>query len=266
MFVSASVTCFFAPKIDDPKRSGSLGVSFTIDKGVDVRLTDEGLKFNGKNIHIPTVEYVLKSLGYHGGVEVKSNLPLGCGFGLSGAIALASALEVNKRLGLNMSLLQLADLAHEAEVLNRTGLGDVVTQCYGGFVVRRRASCPSRCTIDRYPWDVELDFLVIGEIKTSEILEGSLKDVYRIGKKALREFLKKPSLENLFKVSKDFVVRCGFADDKIMNAIEAVESVGGFASMIMLGRGIFAYKGEVLREFKGMYFRSKVSMCSIGRS
>ncbi len=264
MFVSASVTCFFAPKIDEPKRSGSLGVSFTIDRGVNVRLTDEGLKFNGKDMRIPTAEYILKSLNYYGGVEVKSNLPLGCGFGLSGAIALASALEINKRLGLNMSLLQLADLAHEAEVLNRTGLGDVVTQCYGGFVVRKKASCPSRCTIDRYLWDIELDFLVIGEMRTSEVLEGSLKDVYRIGKRSLREFLRKPSLENLFKVSKDFAVRCGFVDDRIMDAIEAVESTDGFASMIMLGRGVFAYKGEVLKEFKGKYFRSKVSMCSIG--
>ncbi|ADB57499.1 pantoate kinase [Archaeoglobus profundus] len=265
MFVSASVTCFFAPVIDDPKNSGSIGVGFTIDRGVEVRLAEK-TTFNGKKIRLPTLEYVLSKLGYEGGAEIKSDLPLGCGFGLSGATALASALEVNEKLGLNLSLFQIADLAHEAEVLNRTGLGDVTTQCHGGFVVRKNASAPSICSVDRFLWDVEMDFLVMGELKTSEILEGNLKEVYKIGVECLKKFLKRPSISYLFEVSKEFTLRCGFADDDILDAIEAVESCGGLASMIMLGKGVFALNGDVLRELKGFYTKSRVVWYGIKKS
>jgi pantoate kinase len=265
MFVSASVTCFFAPVINDPKNSGSIGVGFTIDRGVEVKLADR-TTLNGKKIRLPTLEYVLDELGYEGGVEIRTDLPLGCGFGLSGATALASALEVNEKLNLNLSLLQIADLAHEAEVLNRTGLGDVTTQCHGGFVVRKDAVAPSVCRIDRFLWDVEMDFLIMGELKTSEILEGNLKEIYKIGVCCLKKFLKKPSIDNLFRVSKEFTLKCGFADDEVIEAIEAVESCGGIASMVMLGKGVFAVNGSILKELKGYYTKSRVVWCGIRKS
>ena len=263
MFVSASVTCFFAPKIGEPRHSGSLGVGFTIDKGVNVKLSRKGFKFNNEDLDIPTVRYVIDSLGYDGGINVESDLPLGCGFGLSSATALATALEINEKLGLNRSLFQIADLVHEAEVLNKTGLGDVTTQCYGGFVVRKVASCPSRCLVDRYLWNVEVDFLIMDKMKTEGVLEGNLKTIYERGKRALKDFIKNPTIENLFAVSKEFALSCGFVDDKVMDAIEAVESYGGYASMIMLGKGVFAIKGEILKDFRGVYMRSKVVACGI---
>lgn len=266
MFVSSSVTCFFAPKTGKPERSGSLGISFTIEKGVLVRLKDEGITFNGRDVELPTLEYVLKRFNYEGGVEILSDLPLGCGFGLSGAIALATSLELNDLLGLNMPLFKVADIAHEAEVLNGTGLGDVTTQCYGGFVVRFSTSKPSACKVDRFLWEVEIDFLVMGGIKTEDIVRGNVKEIYEIGRKCLKEFLRKPSLENLFRVSKDFSLKTGLADDRVIDAIEAVESCGGLASMIMLGRGVFAYGGEVLKELRGRYFKSKVSLCGIRKT
>jgi len=262
MFVSASVTCFFAPKLGKPRNSGSLGVGFTIDKGVRVELINKGFLFNGREVEIPTLMHVVDSLGYDGGVKVESDLPLGCGFGLSGAIALATALEINEKLELNRSLFQIADLAHEAEVLNRTGLGDVTTQCHGGFVVRKVASCPSRCLVDRYLWNVEVEFLIMGEIETDEILEGNLKSLYEIGRESMKEFLRRPTMENLFRVSKDFSIKTGFADDEIIDVIEAVESRGGYASMMMIGRGVFAVGGG-LDEFKGMHVKSKVVACGI---
>ncbi|WP_457550262.1 pantoate kinase [Archaeoglobus sp.] len=265
MFVSASVTCFFAPVIDIPKNSGSIGVGFTIDRGVEVKLAGR-TTLNGKRIKLQTLEYLLNKLGYEGGVEIRADLPLGCGFGLSGAIALASALEVNEKHNLNLSLFQIADLAHESEVLNRTGLGDVTTQCHGGFVVRKNASAPSMCRVDRFLWDVEMDFLIIGELKTSEILEGNLKNIYKIGVNCLKMFLKNPSIDNLFKVSKEFTLECGFADDEVIEAIEAVESCGGLASMIMLGKGVFAVNGSILRELKGYYTKSRVVWCGIRKS
>ncbi len=262
MFVSSSVTCFFAPVIDDPRNSGSIGVSFTLEKGVEVVLSDK-TTLNGDKVKIPTLEYVFERLNYEGGVEIRTDLPLGCGFGLSGAVSLASALEI---AGEKLPLFRIADIVHEAEVLNRTGLGDVTTQCHGGFVVRMDAKAPSLCRVERFLWNVDLDFLVIGSLKTSEILEGNLREIYDRGIECLKEFLREPSLRRLFEVSKVFAIECGLADDRVLDAVEAVEAEGGLASMIMLGEGVFALRGDILRDFKGRYFRSRVSFCGIRKS
>ena len=75
-------------------------------------------------------------------VDLTSPLPLGCGFGLSGAASLATAYALNELLHLGKDMETLAMIAHVAEVENRTGLGDVCSQYHGGVprqVKRRRA-------------------------------------------------------------------------------------------------------------------------------
>ena len=58
-------------------------------------------------------------------------MPLGCGFGLSGAAALATAYALNEYLSLGKAREALAMIAHVAEVENRTGLGDVCSHTMG---------------------------------------------------------------------------------------------------------------------------------------
>ena len=67
-------------------------------------------------------------------------MPLGCGFGLSGASALAAAYALNSLLNLKKPKKELAFIAHVAEVENGTGLGDVVNQYFGGFLVKYDSS------------------------------------------------------------------------------------------------------------------------------
>ncbi len=260
MFAPASVTFIFSPNVsEDPLRSGSLGVSVTLDLGVRVEVrTGEKLEVivNGERWNFPTVETVAKLLGFEGKVEIDMDLPAGCGFGMSGASALATALAINERLSLHRSAFELADLAHVAEVVNRTGLGDVVAQCHGGFVVRKNAACPSRCIVDRYLWNATFEIEILGELRTDELLSLPLKKVAVLGRKKLSEFLKKPTLENLFKLSKDFALESGLADDDVIDLIEHVESVGGLATMIMLGRSVIAYGGEA-----GFHIKCKPNFC-----
>jgi len=249
IFCPAAISCIFSPKIEeDPLKSGSIGVGFTINVGVIAKPSSE-LKFNGKKIDFPTVEYVLKRNGMEG-VELISELPLGCGFGLSGASALATAFLSEK------PAVELYDLAHVAEVVNLTGLGTVATQAFGGLVIRKTASCPSKIVIDRYAWSYELDFLSLGSISTEEVLR-ERKDISEIGKKWLKEFMKEVSLRNLFRCSKGFAEETGLIEP-VKDIVEAVESSGGMASVAMLGKTVFAYKGfEALKEF-GKPFKAKI--------
>ncbi len=257
IFAPASITCIFSPHVgDDPRSSGSVGVGFTIDRGVIAKRSTR-VEVNGKELYFPTVEYVLKKLQIDG-VSLSAQLPFGCGFGMSGASALAAASLAEA------PLMEIADVAHEAEVVNLTGLGDVVTQTFGGVVVRRNAACPSKAVVDRFAWDLELDFVVMGEIQTKDILADEIKRkrISEAGKRWTKEFLRRPTIDNLFSCSKKFAHETGLIE-LVDDAVEAVESCGGRAAMIMLGRAVFAVNGrEALTEF-GEPFAARIDCCGV---
>ncbi len=266
-FAPASITCFFSTVIgDNPLLSGSLGVGITLNIGVRAKVSKKkGIWVNGEQWDFPTVRYVIERLNCDSGVEIIMDVPAGCGFGMSGASALSAAFELNRAFNLGKSFLQLADIAHEAEVINKTGLGDVVCQSYGGVVVRKTAASPSKASIDRFLWDEELDLLILGSISTESILGDTRirERINKIGRSCLSEFLKKPTLENLFDQSKRFSVETGLIDDELMDIVEAVESVGGKASMVMLGKAVFAYNGfDALKEF-GKPFKAAIDLCGV---
>jgi pantoate kinase len=267
VFVPSSLTCLFAPVLREPKTSGSLGIGITIDKGVVVSVKsgeDFKILFNGEEIDIPTVEYVAKSLGFEGVVKIDSEVPLGCGFGISSASSLGCAIAIDRVMDLNKSFFELADLCHVSEVINRTGLGDVTTQSFAGVVVRKTPGLPSTAEIDRFLWNLEFDFLIMGKLKTDEILSDfELKRIYEIGLSCLKRFLRKPSVENLFRQSRVFAEECGFMDSDVLDAIESVENSNGMAGMVMLGKTVFALNGEVLKDLDGMYFKSVIDLCGV---
>ena len=92
----------------DPARMHSLGMGFTVKEGVEVIVSEHHeteVLFNGECINFPTVRAVVNRLTHNSGitgikVEITSPLPLGCGFGLSGAAALATAYALNETLDL----------------------------------------------------------------------------------------------------------------------------------------------------------------------
>ena len=63
------------------------------------------------------------------------DLPIGAGYGSSGAGALGIALGLNKILDLGLEDLEAAKYAHIAEVENHTGLGTAGGQFIGGFTL-----------------------------------------------------------------------------------------------------------------------------------
>jgi len=138
-FSPGNISCTFViKKSKNPKKTGSLGLGFTLNKGVVVTVKKSNTKniiyFNNKKINFLTVNSVVKKLTNEKlQVKIKSELPLSYGFGISGASALATAYAANKLLNLKKTKKELAHTAHIAEVENLTGLGDVVNQFYGGF-------------------------------------------------------------------------------------------------------------------------------------
>ena len=257
-FAPGNISCVFKviPHAD-AARMHSLGMGFTVKEGVEVTVSthhETVVLFNGQRINFPTVRTVVNKLILNCGVggikvEISSPLPLGCGFGLSGAASLATAYALNKLLLLEKDSETLAMIAHVAEVENRTGLGDVCSQYHGGCLVKLKEGSP--LTADRLPIvEQPIYYRYFGPIQTSEVL-GNREQTTRINRAAdvalntlqmLTDAKPSDELFNAcFAVSKQFSVESGLLSDvRVIDTIASIEAAGGVASMIMLGNGVFS--------------------------
>ena len=257
-FAPGNISCVF--KIiphADPARMHSLGMGFTVKEGVEVTVSEHHqtkVLFNGEDINFPTVRAVVNQLIQNidtAGIKVNltSPLPLGCGFGLSGAAALATVYALNKLIGTEKENKELAMIAHVAEVENRTGLGDVCSQYHGGCLVKLKEGAPlvaDELIIPEQP----IYYRYFGPIQTSEVLRNK-EQTKRINRAAdtalaaLKKLIHTQSNPELFTacfaVAKQFSVESGLLSDaRVIDTIAQIETAGGVASMIMLGNGVFS--------------------------
>lgn len=257
-FVPSHITGFFAAKRqEDPVKSGSIGCGLCLSLGATttVQAADETeIILNGQAEDAPVSRFVVEKMA-RSPVRVKTQLdmPLGAGFGASGAGALGAAYTLNAYFDLGLTANYAAAVAHVAEVSHRTGLGDVIAQNTGGLVVRLGAGAPGLGIVDRIPvQSLKISYVVRGPISTREVLsdQKAMKEINRAGEAALKELLKRPTLNEFMLLSRRFTSQIGLASDWALDAIEAVEAAGGMASMIMLGDSVFAIGGgEALKEF-----------------
>ncbi len=260
-WVPSHITGFFAAhRREDLSHSGSIGCGLCLSLGATTiiesapEIQDTEIVLNGAVSEAPVSRFVVEKLAKRP-VRVKTELemPFGAGFGASGAGALGCAYALNAHFDLGMTSDQVACFAHEAEVSNGTGLGDVIAQNAGGLVVRLEPGAPGIGRVDRIPVSpLAVDYVVRGPISTKDILsdQGAMLSVNKAGESALKELLKKPTLQNFMQLSRRFTDKSDLASDWALNAIEAVEAAGGMASMIMLGDAVFAFGGaEALKSY-----------------
>ena len=200
-------------------------------------------------------------------METELSMPLGSGFGASGAGALSCAYAINGAFGLALTADGVGEAAHSAEVASGTGLGDVIAQNAGGLVVRLSPGAPGVGVVDRIPVPpLKIDCIVRGPLSTEEVLSdpGTMRGVNREGERALKELLKRPILDRFVSLSWEFAQRSGLAKDWMEDAVEAVEASGGKAAMVMLGDAVFALNGrDALSEF-GDGISAKVNLGGAG--
>jgi len=131
-FSPGHVTGFFSIHAHaDPLRHGSTGAGFSLAEGTVTSLSpasDDSVLMNGKPLEgAPVSRALLRLFRERTGrsetwtVHHETSLPLGCGFGTSGAGALSLVLALNDHAGSPLTRLEAAALAHRAELEAGTG-------------------------------------------------------------------------------------------------------------------------------------------------
>ena len=205
----------------------------------------------------PLIEAAMERLGVSAEVTTESTLPAGAGFGLSAAALLASISALSALFNLRLSDLAIASLAHEIEVINRTGLGDVAA-CQGGGIECRKGP-GIQAEIDRIPDPGRIIFAVsFGPIPTPQVL-GDPARMERVDRAFPGRCPR--DLGDFFSLSRGFAERSGLVTPRVREVLEACDNAGVRSSMTMLGEGVFAL-GEaaapVLSSF-GEVFRLRIA-------
>ncbi|MDP2217718.1 MAG: pantoate kinase [Methanolobus sp.] len=250
-FAPAHITGFFeVHDHTDPVRKGSTGCGIVLNEGVETTVTigeaieETVISLNCKHVAGSTSRTVVEMLTDRPvKVESIAHIPIECGLGASGAGALGTAYALNRILSLDLTANKLNEVAHVAEVRNRSGLGDVVAQSLGGAVIRTSPGAPGIGSCDRIPTGKSDVFcIVLGRLPTSSVLgnEEAVKSINTAGKTAMKRLMVRPSIENFMTCARDFSIGTKLANEKITEIIDAVEAAGGMASQAMLGNTVFA--------------------------
>jgi len=244
---------------EDILRKGSRGAGVSIEKGIITTVSLKPAKqtlikvsINGIESEAPVtrkvVEQVLKLVNEKFVVMVdhEVEIPIGAGIGASGAGAFSTALALNKALNLGLTYDKVAQIAHIAEIVNKTGLGTVLAQSRGGVEIRVKPGAPGIGHVDLIP--VDPDTVVVcgslGPIETKKMLSNPeiREKINRIGGRMVDELVKNASIEKLMKLSKRFAAETGLMSEKVKNAVKELEKNGFVnASMAMFGETVFCF-------------------------
>ncbi|MCU4740153.1 pantoate kinase [Halobacteria archaeon AArc-m2/3/4] len=267
-FVPGHITGFFsAHPDDDPTKAGSRGAGLTLTDGVTVTVRPTVTEASGTEIlledsdtaddadegdtgdddrqftpvSVEPVETVLETLAVSARVEVETDLPLGAGFGTSGAMALGTALAANHVFDRKLSENELVTIAHGAEVQAGTGLGDVVAQARGGIPIRLEPGAPAYNLLDAIPARARVEYVSFGDLSTPDVLSGDTDRLSQAGKQALSRVVEEPTLASFIFASRGFAREAELLTPDVLEALEDVAATGGQASMAMLGNTVFAF-------------------------
>jgi pantoate kinase len=252
-FAPAHVTGIFRPSDAgrDPRARGSLGAGIVLELGVraaasftpsarrSVRVSSDA------NRPLPISEDVARRLFPPGNgtlaVELRHELPIGQGFGLSAAGATATALAVSRLFGTPRST--AFETAHLADLFGGGGLGGVAAIAGGGGLeLRRRAGIPPWGEVDHRPLFGTLFVGVLGGPIPSPRVLHSPRALERIERAAegLDELLARPTVPGFFAASERFTDRAGLMSPALRTAVRALRRRGARAGQAMFGRSFFA--------------------------
>ena len=273
-FAPGHVSGFFEPVFNqDLSKTGSRGAGINISLGalseiyVEPSTKQEFTFFiNGKKANNAVTELALKLLIGKNPIKVKvktkMDLPFGQGFGMSAACALSATYALSKITEFSKD--DALKASHFAEVELRTGLGDVISSCFGGVEIRKNPGLPPWGIIEHIPGNYDLVLCVIGnKLDTKKILTDTnkMKVISEYGNYCTKKILDNPSIENLFSLSQIFTIKTNLAEKKILDAINSAEKYGK-ASMCMLGNSLFAIgKTDELAKVLSSY--GKVVVCNV---
>ncbi len=243
---------------EDPLHKGARGSGVSISSGVRTRVLAEPSEHHSIAISIGgrvtddafVSENVLRRMlqgleePHRIVVEHELGVPLGAGFGSSGAGALTLTMALNEALGLGMPVVEVARVAHLAEIECKTGLGSVFAALEGGFGALVRPGGPGIGEAIRYDRSEELSvvYLHFGPIPTKDALadEGLRRRINELGGRFVDEISRCLTPRRFMELSRRFTDHLGIATPRLRAVLDEAREAGIPCTMAMFGEVAFS--------------------------
>ncbi|MDE1766674.1 MAG: GHMP kinase [Thaumarchaeota archaeon] len=254
-FAPGHITGFFKAEVEParPELKGSIGAGFCIKEGVTTRvkittsdrqgfkITTTGYKSNNTQVSEFVAREFLKIVkeDYFFDIEHHSEIPVGYGLGSSGAVALSLAFALNKALGTNLSRTQVGQIAHNAEIHCRTGLGTVLSSYHGGFEIRTRHGAPGIGSLKKIHTDYSAVVICFSPISTKRFISTQLAKINGLGGKMVTRLLKSRDQMEFLDMSLEFARYVGVITPKMQQVIDDLQCHGFKCGIAMFGETVF---------------------------
>jgi pantoate kinase len=252
-FAPGHVTGIFSPALEarDPRARGSVGAGLVLDAGVVAfaewrpgRRSNVRMRSDVAQV-LPISEDVARRLLAHrpGQLQVTlgHELPIGQGFGMSAAGALATALAVAEATG--QSRRHATEVAHLADLYGGGGLGGVSAILGGGLEIRERPGVPPWGTVRHHPMSGAVFLIVTGAAMPSPGLLGNPRFLERVERAAgagLLRLERRPTPENFLREAERFTDALQLGPASILRRVHALRAPGTRVAQGMFGRSLFA--------------------------
>ena len=273
-FCPAHITGFFKAHIDDNQNAkenlGSMGAGFSIKQGVITRVkcsTKENQKSNLKIItkgyqsdKTDISEFVLNEflkLGEFSNIffdiEHEITIPVGYGLGSSSAVALSLSFALDQALETKLDKRLIGQIAHNAEVNCKTGLGDVLASFHGGFEIRVKPGAPGIGNVKKIATEqISIIMICFSPISTNKFIKERLSQINGLGGKMVNQLLESKSYEHFQDMSLEFAKYVDVMTPRMQNLVNRLSKDNIKCGIALFGETIFSMipkeeEGKVLK-------------------
>ncbi len=242
---------------DDPLRWGARGAGVTIKQGVTTTVEVEPASHPSTRIYIndkaapeaivsrAVLERYQKYMAEPLRVTVRHRVetPMTAGFGSSGGGALSLSLALNQALGVGLSRVEAAHIAHLAELECKTGLGSVYAAYTGGFGVLLHPGAPGvgRGRLFEEVEDLRVVYVHYGPMETREALSNKelVEKVNRLGGVYVEELGRELTPKRFMEFSRRFTEHLDLAGPRVRRILDAMDEAGWTYTMACFGEVAF---------------------------
>jgi len=281
-FCPGHITGFFKAETDHekPELQGSLGAGFCIKEGVttSVKVTRSDkprfrIKVTGYQTDNTQVsKFVIKEFfklakeNFFVDVEHHISIPVGYGLGSSGAVALSLAFALNTAMSTNLSRTQVGQIAHNAEIHCKTGLGTVLSSYYGGFEIRTKQGAPGIGSLKKISNNSSAIVICFSPISTKKFIKDQLPRINGLGGKMVNKLLKSRDYHEFLDMSLEFAKYVNVITPKMDSVIKDLQRNGFKCGVAMFGETVFTLVPkskedqvmQILKKYDGIVIQSKI--------
>ena len=261
-FCPAHITGFFKAHLDDSQDNlenlGSMGAGFSIKQGVTTKVKIQTTNNQSSNFKITThgyqsdktdvSQYVLNEFLKLGNfsdkffdIEHDISIPVGYGLGSSGAVALSLSFALDQALDTKLEKTMIGQIAHNAEVSCKTGLGDVLASYHGGFEIRIKPGAPGIGHVEKITTGkISVIMICFSPISTNKFIKERLSQINGLGGKMVNQLLETKDYCHFQDMSLEFAKYVDVMTPRMQKIVDKLSDNDIKCGIALFGETIFS--------------------------